>query len=105
METAPYQVDRFERFQALIPRFFTCVKPQGFEIKGGPRYEVGQNPAAFTILALAIMDDWQVWRALLYFAEHYKHVKATPNGDDLPEVRALLRHKEEKPVSSVVSLF
>jgi len=99
------ETPRFNRFQQLLPRVYINVVPKGFSVKGGPVYQAGQNDSSFLILALACMADWQVWRAELYFAERARHVKATPFGHDFPELRALLRHDELKPVSEVVKFF
>lgn len=105
MSAGLYETPRFERFQALIPRVYSYFEPQGFEIQDGPRCEVGQKQDIFRILALAALADWPIWRASLYFAEHARYVKSTPYGHDLPELRALLCHNEEAPVSSVVRFF
>lgn len=96
-----FETSRFDRFQELIPRIL-CAEPQSFEITDGPLVAAGQNVPVFNILALATLNDWPIWRASLYLAEYARYIKATPFGHDLPVIRALLRHDEEKPVSAVV---
>ncbi len=105
MSTATYQANRFLRFLELLKKIYINVDPCGFQIKGGPRNEPGQNVGSCAILALGAMLDWPIWRVELYFAEHARHVRQNPFGHDHPNLRALLRHHEETKVSQVVKFF
>ncbi|WP_434778073.1 HopJ type III effector protein [Neisseria sp. Ec49-e6-T10] len=49
----------------------------------------GQNEGSCKVLALAILEGFTHEEALLAFAEHYRSVLATPEGNDHQNIRAL----------------
>lgn len=49
----------------------------------------GQNEGSCKVLALAILENFTNEEALLAFAEHYRSVLVTPDGNDHQNIRAL----------------
>ncbi|MFF7705887.1 HopJ type III effector protein [Pseudomonas sp. NPDC007930] len=52
----------------------------------------GQNEGSCKTLALAKLEGLSSTEALLAFGEHYRSVKATPEGSDHGNIRALIAH-------------
>lgn len=65
--------------------------PCAFE-NGELHNPAGSNQGSCKILGLALLEHLSNHDALLAFAEHYKHVLATPDGSDHANIRQVLQH-------------
>ncbi|MBD1550844.1 HopJ type III effector protein [Pseudomonas typographi] len=52
----------------------------------------GHNEGSCKTLAMALLEGLSDEEALLAFGEHYRSVKATPEGSDHGNIRALIAH-------------
>jgi hypothetical protein len=64
-------------------------QPQAFS-NGGVESAAGQNEGSCKTLGLALLEGLSDEEALLAFGEHYRSVKATPEGSDHGNIRALI---------------
>jgi hypothetical protein len=66
-------------------------QPQAFS-NGPVDNAAGQNEGSCKTLGLALLEGLSDEEALLAFGEHYRSVKATPEGSDHSNIRALIAH-------------
>jgi hypothetical protein len=66
-------------------------QPQAFS-NGPVDNAAGQNEGSCKTLGLALLEGLSDEEALLTFGEHYRSVKATPEGSDHGNIRALIAH-------------
>lgn len=88
---------------AFIERHYTFT-PGAF-VNNGLASDAGQNEGSRRTLGLAQLEGFSQEEALLAFAEHYRSVLATPDGQDHGNIRALLKgslagvHFDQAPLS------
>lgn len=66
-------------------------RPQAFR-NGNLENAEAQNEGSCKVLGLAKLEGLSDRQALLAFGEHYRHVLATPDGNDHGNIRNLMVH-------------
>lgn len=73
---------------AFIEQYYH-YQPQAF-LNGSITNLAGENQGSCKILGLALLEGLSTEEALLAFGEHYRHVLASPAGQDHQNIRQLL---------------
>ncbi len=68
-----------------------CYRYSPSAFRNGPLLNAkGQNEGSCKLLGLILLEGFSAEEALKAFGEHYRHVLASPEGTDHPNIRALM---------------
>ncbi len=79
----------FAQTLAFIERHYH-YQPGAFD-NGSLHNRATENEGSCKILALALLEQLSTEQALLAFGEHYRHVLASPDGQDHQNIRQLMQ--------------